>query len=279
MVRLSPDGQRVALTIGPPAQGQLWIYDLSGAAQPTKLTFTGHNLFATWSPDGKQIAFLSRVGDGNSLLAIPSDGSTVQAEPLLKGDVSGAPSAWSPDGAFLLYVRQAGGPQQDQGHQQPPVPKAWLVAVRDHTEHQWLQTPFSEWGGSFSPDGHWLAFTSNQTGTPEVWVRPFPGPGAPVRISSEGGQKPVWSKDGKEIVYENAGTLLTANVTIRSAELRAEAPHVLLEGGFMHDDTDPNMCYVDVAPDGRVLIVEARQPSSDAAIVVAQHWDQELTRK
>ena len=278
MMRLSPNGRRVALTIGPPGQGQIWVYDLTGAAQSTRLTFKDHNLFATWSPDGKQIAFLSRTGETNHLLVIPSDGSTAQAEPLLSGDVTGTPSAWSPDGTFLLYERQAAAAPQDQGHLQPAAPKAWLLAIRDHTEHQWLQTPFSEWGGSFSPDGRWLAFTSNQTGAAEVWVRPFPGPGAPIRISSEGGQKPVWSKDGKDIVYENAGKLLSANVTVRSSEFRADAPRVFLEGGFMHDDTDPNMCFVDVGPDGRVLIVEARQSPSDSSLVIAQHWDAELTR-
>jgi serine/threonine-protein kinase len=277
-VRLSPDSRRVALTIGPPGQGQLWIYDLSGAAQPTKLTFTGHNLFATWSPDGKQIAFLSRVGDANRLLTIPSDGSTVEAEPIVKGDVTGAPSAWSPDGAFFLYVRQAASAPQEQGHQQP-LPKVWLVAARDHGEHQWLQTPFAEWGGSFSPDGRSYAYTSNQTGDSEVWVRPFPGPGAPTRISSEGGQKPVWSKDGKEIFYETAGKLLSARVAFRGSEFRSEPPRQLMDGGFVHDDTDPNMRYVDVARDGRVLVVHANQAPSDVSLVIAQHWDAELPRK
>jgi Tol biopolymer transport system component len=265
MMRLSPDGRRVVLTIGPPGQGQLWIYDLSGAAQPTKLTFKDHNLFPIWSPDGKQIAFLTRAAETNRLLVIPSDGSTVQAEPLLKGEVTGAPSAWSPDGTILLFV---GG---------TPGPKAFLVAVRDHTANQWLQTPFSEWGGSFSPDGRWLAFASNQTGVSEVWIRPFPGPGAPTRISSDGGQKPIWSKDGREIVYENAGKLFSARVAVQTPEPRAEPPRLVIEGGFMHDETDPNMTYVDIARDGRLLIVESNQ-TSDASIVVAQHWDADLKK-
>jgi eukaryotic-like serine/threonine-protein kinase len=277
-LRISPDDRRVALTVGPPGQGQIWIYDLRGAAQPTKLTFKDHNLFPTWSPDGKQIAFLSRTGETNRLMVIPSDGSTVQAEPLLKADVTGAPSAWSPDGAFLLYVRQAAGAQQDQGHQQAAVPKVWLLAVRDHTEHQWLQTPFSEWGGSFSPDGHWLAFVSNQTGASEVWVRPFPGPGAPVRVSSDGGQKPIWSKNGKEIVYENGGKLWSARVSLQPSQFRAEPPQLVLDGGFMHDDTDPNLRYVDIVRDGRLLAVEANQATSDASIVVAQHWDADFKK-
>ncbi len=150
--------------------------------------------------------------------------------------------------------------------------------MRDHTEHQWLQTPFSEWGGSFSPDGHWLAFASNQTGASEVWVRPFPGPGVPVRVSSDGGQKPIWSKDGKEILYENGGKLWSARVSLLPSQFRAEPPHLVLDGGFMHDDTDPNLRYVDIAGDGRLLVVEANQTASDPSIVVAQHWDAELKK-
>jgi serine/threonine protein kinase len=264
-VRLSPDDRRVAVTIGPPAQGQLWVYDLSGATQPTRLTIKDHNLFPTWSPDGKQIAFLSRVGETNHAMVIPSDGSTVQGTPLLKGGAYGVPMAWSPNGEFLLYWK-------------PEKAKLWLLALRNQTERQWLQTPFSELGSRFSPDGRWVVFASDQTGASEVWVRPFPGPGAPVRISPDGGQKPLWSKDGKEIVYENGGKLLSAGVEFRSSELRADPPHVLLDGGFMHDDTDPNMRYVDIARDGRLLIVEANQTPTDASIVIAQHWDAELTK-
>ena len=265
-VRLSPDDRRVAVTIGPPAQGQIWVYDLSGATQPTRLTIKDHNLFPTWSPDGKQIAFLSRVGETNHAMVIPSDGSTVQGMPMLKGGGFGVPMAWSPNGEFLLYLK-------------PEKAKLWLLALRDKTERQWLETPFSELGSRFSPDGRWVVFASDQTGASEVWVRPFPGPGAPVRISPDGGQKPLWSKDGKEILYENAGKLWSTGIAIQQSEVRAQPPRVLLEQGFVHDDTDPNMRYLDIARDGRLLVVEPNQAVSDAAIVVAQHWDADLTRK
>jgi eukaryotic-like serine/threonine-protein kinase len=264
-VRLSPDDRRVAVTIGPPAQGQIWVYDLSGATQPTRLTIKDHNLFPTWSPDGKKIAFLSRAGETNYAMVIPSDGSTVQGTPMLKSGGYGVPMAWSPNGEFLLYFK-------------PELAKVWLVAMRDQTERQWLQTPFSELGSRFSPDGRWVVFASNQTGASEIWVRPFPGPGAPVRISPDGGQKPLWSKDGKEILYENAGKLWSTRVAIQQSEVRAEPPRVLLEQGFVHDDTDPNMRYVDMARDGRLLVVEPNPAASDAAIVVAQHWDADLKK-
>jgi Tol biopolymer transport system component len=264
-LRISPDGQRVALTAGPAGQGQIWIYDLTGAAQPTKLTFQDHNLFPIWSPDGKQIAFTRRASSGNGMLRTPADGSKVQPEPLTTDAVFGVPSAWSPDGAFIFFTK-------------PQPSKAWVLSLANHEAHQWLQTPFSEWSGNFSPDGRWVTFASDQTGASEVWVRPFPGPGAPVRISAEGGQKPFWSRDGKEIFYENGARMMSARVTVQGSEIRAE-PRLLFEGGFMRDDSDPNMRYVDVAQDGRLLIVEANQTPDEASIVVAQHWDEKLKRK
>ena len=183
----------------------------------------------------------------------------------MKGGGFGVPMAWSPNGEFLLYLK-------------PEKAKLWLLALRDKTERQWLETPFSELGSRFSPDGRWVVFASDQTGASEVWVRPFPGPGAPVRISPDGGQKPLWSKDGKEILYENAGKLWSTGIAIQQSEVRAQPPRVLLEQGFVHDDTDPNMRYVDIARDGRLLVVEPNQAVSDAAIVVAQHWDADLRK-
>src|SRR5207248_2937022 len=144
-LQVSPDGRRVVLTIGPGGQGQLWVYDLTGAVQPTKLTFQDHNLLPIWSPDGKQIAFLSRTGSISRMLLIAADGSTVQAEPPTSSDVYGAPSAWSPDGSVLLFVP----PQQA---------KIWILSLANRTARQWLQTPFVESGARFSVDGRWVAY-------------------------------------------------------------------------------------------------------------------------
>jgi len=264
-LRLSPDGQRLALTVGAGGAGNIWIYDLGRAVQPLKLTFQDHNIFPVWSPDGKQIAFLSRAGAVSRLVSIAADGSAVQPTPLTTNDVLGPPLAWSPDGAFLLF-------------QKPQPAKLWVLRASDQKSTQWLQTPFAEAGGSFSPDGRWLAYGSNQTGADEIWVRPFPGPGAPVRVSSDGGHKPMWARNGKEIFYENGPKLMSARVVSEAPDLRIETPRLLFEGGFLHDDADTNIHYVDVAPDGRFLIVESTSSAEAVSIVVMQHWDEELKR-
>lgn len=260
--RLSPDGRRVAVTIGPGGQGHIWVYDLAGAVQPVRLTFRDHNIFPSWSPDGRRIAFFSRSSSTDRLLSIPSDGSAVEPVPLTTGAHIGLPLSWSRDGAFLLF--------EDASNQ-----KLWLLRVGDGSVRQWLQTPFDEFGGRFSSDGHWVAYTSNQTGTPEVWVRPFPGPGAPVRVSPDGGTRPMWSRDDGEIYYQKGRKMFAARVVLRAADFRVDTPRPLFEGGFQHDDTDPNIRFIDVAPDGRFLAVEPTDTSTAASIVLTRHWEAE----
>ena len=263
--RLSPDGRRLALTVGPSARGDVWIYDLGGAAQPVKLTFQGHNIFPIWSPDGKRVVFLSPAGSSNHMFSIPADGSATEPEPLTTSENVRLPLAWSPDGAFVLFNEISGQTRAD----------LQLLQVSDKKTRPWLQTPFSENEGRFSPDGHWVAYASNQTGKFEVWVRPFPGPGAPVRVSSDGGRNPVWSGDGKELFYDNGSKVLSARVVSEVPDFRVETPRMLFEGGFVQG----SMRSFDVAPDGRFMMIEANATTAtSASIVVVHDWFDELKR-
>ena len=264
-LRLSPDGRRVAVTIGPPGRGQIWIYDVAGGVQPLKLTFQNHNIFPLWSPDGKQVAFMERAGDGRRLLTLPSDGSVLSPELLIANDATGPPASWSPDSANVLIY--GGQPFKIQ-----------VLRLADRRITRWLDTPFSESGGNFSPDGHWLVYGSNQSGVMDIWVRPFPGPGAPVRVSSGGGSKPFWSRDGREIFFQDGPKVMASRVLSSSLQFRVESPRLLFEGGFVRDETDPIMNFLDVAPDGRFLAVESTESAASASLVVVQHWEQELNR-
>ena len=262
--RLSPDGRRLALTVGPSARGDVWIYDLNGTAQPLKLTFQGHNIFPIWSPDGKRIVFLSPAGSSNDMLSIPADGSATDPERLTTSENVRVPLAWSPDGAFVLFSETASRTRSD----------LWLLQMSDRKTRPWLQTPLEETEGRFSPDGNWVAYVSDQTGRPEVWVRPFPGPGAPVRVSPDGGRNPVWSRDGRELFYENGSKVLSTSVVAQAADLRVGTPRVLFDGGFV----EGAVRSFDVAPDGRFLMVEANDTTTSASIVVVQNWLEELKR-
>jgi serine/threonine protein kinase/Tol biopolymer transport system component len=261
--RLSPDGRRLALTVGRNGEGDVWIYDLAGGAQPLKLTFQGHNSFAVWSPDSKQIALLSTASGRGHMYVIPADGSVQQPARLTTGDGSEVPVDWSPDGASVLFA--------DNTHLQ-------ILRVSDRTTRRWLSTPFTDIAGRFSPDGRWVAYESNQTGRMDVWVRPFPGPGAPVRISSDGGLDPIWSRDGKELFYHSGTAMFSARIVSGMAGFLVDPPRVLFEGGFVHGDDDSALRFVDVAADGRFLMIEPTDPAGPASIIVVQHWDANLER-
>jgi WD40 repeat protein len=260
-LRISPDGRRLAVTLGPSGHGHIWIYDLSGAAQPLKLTFQDFNTFPIWSPDGKQIMFVTLGGSTGHMVLLPADGSAILPERLR--DTHADPLAWSADGHVLFQERF----------------KLWLMQMSDRSAHRWLpETPFDEYTGRLSPDGKWVAYTTNQLGPSDVWVRSFPDPGAPVRLSSEGGRDPTWSPDGKELFYHNGSKLLSVSIESASPDFRVAAPRVLFEGGFAYDDTDAGLRFYDVAPDGRFLMIDPSDAGSTASIVVVQSWDEELKR-
>ncbi len=262
--RLSPDGRRLALTVGTSGHADIWIYDLDRAGQPQKLTFQNHNTFPVWSPDGRRIIYLSITPAGGHMYSLPADGSSLQPERVIPtGDAGEVPLTSSPDGRYVLFRRND---------------DIWQVDLRDRTSRPWVPTPFSEHASSFSPSGQWVAYSSNPTGRMEIYARPFPGPGAPVRVSSEGGHDPVWARDGKEIFFENAGKLMSARVIKETPSLRLEPVQLLFEGGFAHDDTDPGLRFFDAATDGRLIMIEPTGISNKASIVVIQHWDQELNR-
>ena len=261
--RLSPDGRRLAVTLGRNGQGDVWIFDIAGGAQPLKLTFQGHNSFPVWSPDAKQIAFLSMANSSGHVFVLPSDGSVTKPERLTMGESAELPTAWSPDGAFVLF----GG-----------ATNVFVLQMNGRKTQRWLSTPFHEFGARFSPDGRWVAYVSDQTGPLELWVRPFAGPGAPVRVSSGGGHDPVWSHDGKELFYHQGSKVFSARVALQGAGIRVDAPAMLFEGGFVHDDTDANIRFFDVAADGRFLMIEPTDSGKPASIVVAPHWDKPLRR-
>jgi serine/threonine-protein kinase len=256
--RLSPDGSRLALSVGPPGQGDIWVYDLTHAAQPVKLTFHDHNNFPVWSPDGRKIAFLTATGPTAGTFSILADGSAIQPDALADAPDPAAPMDWSPDG-LLVYWKTS----------------LWRVRPPDRTRTAWAPAPFAQFGARFSPDGRWVAYSSTQSGSTEVWVRPFPGPGVPVRVSSGGGHEPTWSHNGKEIFFTNGTKMMAARVTTLEPSPVVEPPRQMFAGGFTYDTVDLVLRFYDVAPDGRFLVIEPATVKTPT-LVVAQHWAEEL---
>jgi Tol biopolymer transport system component len=270
--RISPDGRQAALTVGPMNEGNIWIYDIHGSRQPRKLTFKGHNTFATWSPDIAKVAFRSiRDGSREDLYWIPSDGSIMEPEILVTSDYPKEQPVWSPDGKWLMY--QTTNPQSRN------VTDLWIVSVNgDRKPRLWSATSFTETEASFSPNGRWVAYVSDQTGQPEIWVRPFPGPGAPTRVSAAGGHDPVWSRAGTELFYQEGSRLMASEASATQTEILFRAPHMLFDGGFIPFRENSPRTY-DVAADGRFLMIEQTASYSSQRLAVALNWLDELKQR
>ena len=134
-----------------------------------------------------------------------------------------------------------------------------------------MQTPAAEGqvGAALSPDGRWLAYASNVTGLQEIWVRPYPAPGAAVRVSPNGGVEPVWARNGRELYYLEANKLMSIAIQARS-DFNFKPPTLLFESNYVHGGHPPSY---DVAPDGRFLMIKSASTQTVAApIIVVLNW-------
>ena len=150
-----------------------------------------------------------------------------------------------------------------------------------------LQTPAAEQFPEFSPDGRWIAYSSNQSGRPEVYVQPYPGPGPPVQVSIDGGDAPAWRADGAELFFvalrspdnPNLVSMMAATAERRADVFVAGAPRKLFEGRYSL--TGPVRGY-DVTPDGkRFLMVQQLDPAPEppSELVLVDNWIEELKRR
>ncbi len=267
--RLSPDGQRVLVwTSG--RDRNVWIYDVRrGTLMP--VTTEGRNSYSQWTPDGQRVTFdADATADHPGGIYWKSADGTGPAERLT---MSGTPGSWSPDGQTLAFA-------EDDG--------IWTVTLSgDRRPHPFVIVPtrFDAVRPDFSPDGHWLAYQSDESGRREVYVQPYPGPGLRQQVSIDGGEAPAWSRDGRELFYQLRGTGATANllqyvatpVTLRPT-FAAGTPKVLFERPTPRTNLDVR--YYDVSPDGRFLLVQdkERSPIKVTEMILVQNWLEELKR-
>jgi Tol biopolymer transport system component len=255
--RLSPDGQQVAITIDP-RPSQLWMYDI-GRSSRRPLSVNGHNIGGAWRPDGLRYAYYSK-GD---IYWRASDASD-REERLLERDRNQYPSTWTPDGSRLLFTDDHAVTRSD----------IWALTPGGAAT-PYIVTPAREDNPRLSADGRWLAYTSDESGQPEVHVRPFPDVHRGKWVVSSGGHSPVWARSGRELFYRNGNTLMRVPVDPRGMQLSAGPPEALFSGPF--DSTQGS--NVDVSPDGSYFVmVEADPDQRPTRLQLVLNWRDEIER-
>jgi len=264
--RFSPDGRRVAVAISEGSNRDLWVLDLARDAL-TRLTFEGGlNTYPAWSPEGKRIVFRSTRAGSMNLYWKPADGSGAE-ERLTTSDSAWAPTSFSPDGKWLLFDEASAATANG----------IWVLPLEgERKPRPFLQTRFGERQAVFSPDGRWVAYEGSRTGYTEVFVQPFPGLSGKWQISTEGGEQPVWARDGRELFYRQGDRMMAVEVTL-GASFSAGKPRVLFEGRY---ETFPGLRSYDIAPDGRgFLMLQTSDTGAPAQLQVVLNWFEELLRK
>ncbi len=262
---LSPDGTRVAFSqFGGQNIGDLWLLDAArGTSTPFTFGLVPGN--AVWSPDGSRIIFSSSTR-GNLYQKLTS--GERHEEVLLKSGANLLPTSWSSDGRFLLYAAADPKTKSD----------LWVLPLGgDKKPVPFLRTEFNEKDGRFSPDGRWVAYTSDESGRNEIYVRAFSpdsagtasGIGGETLISNRGGTEPHWRRDGKELYYRASdGKLMAVEITA-STVFRAEIPKALFR---MPSEGGPAAgSRWDVASDGKRFLMPVAQ-STATPFTVVLNW-------
>ncbi len=240
--RISPDGNRIAFS----ADDHVWVYD-SHRGSTSKLTFEGANFASVWTPDGTHVAYASaRDGGLHNIYWTLADGSG-GTERLTTSPFFHVPEAWTPDGRTLTYSEYQ--PQTDWD--------IWMLPLSDRKPSLFLRTPFHDGARSFSPDGRWLAYFSDESGRGEVYVRAYPGPGPKVQVSAQGGSQPLWARNGREMFYRTDDAVLAVDVTLQPS-FTAGKPRELFRGPYrtlisaaQYDVTADAQRFVMILPDPR----------------------------
>ena len=264
---LSPDETRVAVQRRETtnAAADIWILDLTRGTT-SRFTFgPGADVWPTWSPDGRQIAFSSRRNGQLDIYRKNASG-TGEAELLLESEASKWLMEWSEDGAWLSFIDL--DPQGDYD--------LWVLPLaEDRDPIPFLQTPFTELWGRLSPDSRWMAYVSDESGQLEIYVQNFPESGGKWQISTSGGGFPQWRGDGNELFYLGPdGNLMAVEIEADGDTPVAGIPQVLFP---IYGPTLLQRSNYEVTADGQRFLVNAFvEDAVRAPITWVLNWTAEL---
>jgi Tol biopolymer transport system component len=270
-VNISPDGRSVAVSEIDPKVGthDIWICDVSRNLK-TRFTFEpAEDMVPRWSPDGRSLVYVAARGQQQAFYRKQVEGSGVE-EMLFSSETIKRPSGFSADGRLLAFHQLDSETNLD----------IWILPLTgDRKPYPFLRTKFTEANAVFSPDGKWLAYTSNESGRNEIYVAPFPGPGRKWQVSSQGGAYPVWRQAGREILYQQGQSNRIVSVPVT---FKGETPD-FGRGTELFVATPPLAGIAsrfDSTADGKkFIVVRPNQTRETGSLTLVVNWTAELKGK
>jgi Tol biopolymer transport system component len=243
----------------------IWVMDILGSRW-NRLTFDpAYDVYPLWSPDGARLVFASSRKGIYDLWWKPSDGGG--ADELLRGSPnSKSPQDWSKDGRYLLYSENDPKTGSD----------LWVLDMSgpEHKARAFVNTPFDEMMGMFSPDGRWVAYETNESGRSEIVVASFPNPSGRWQVSAGGGRQPRWRADGRELYFiASDGKLMAVPVSSSGSAFASRAAAPLFQVQIVSASAAAHKPQYAVARDGRFLINQPVKETAVAPITLLINWN------
>lgn len=256
--RFSPDGQRIAVDVTEFAgvtTNDIWLYDLR-SEQMSRLTFDSSSYVGAWAPEGRHLVY---TGRGRTVLRIPTDGSGVP-ETLLVRQSGAGELELARDGKTMAIRQTVSGTTRD----------VWVGSLdSSQAERPLLRTPFNERSIALSPDGKWLAYVSNESGSDELYVRRLEEGSGRWRVPKSGAGEPRWGSGGRELFFRVADTVM-AMVMTPGPEPDFSGVRTVLVGLFVNNN---QRAVWDIAPDGRRFVFTRNQSEANTpSLTVLLHW-------
>jgi serine/threonine protein kinase/Tol biopolymer transport system component len=259
--RLSPDGQTLIFAARDQTRSDLWSYDLQRKTL-TRLTDIGFNSAPIWSPDGKKLVHSFADAEGPALVEINPDGSHRRLITRIPGLVK--PTWFTPDGTAVLASTNESGSQA-----------IYRIDVASGSRQELERSPHMLVFPSLSPDGRWLAYVSEDSGRWEIDVRPLGRDNQRWRITTNGGEEPIWDRSGRRLYYRNGDEWMRVEIA-STPSFHASQPVQVMQGPYVNI---PGYSY-DVAPDGRFLMLKSEYQDKKASqIEVVENWPALLEKK